>query len=138
MGGNGGGRGDGGGGIKTSAEEEDVLALCVQARRADLQPRAHTPPPLNNGWSEAAAGRPGDIIAASLVHLRQVAGRGGAWWWWRWGVVRYSVTERERRSNLQTGQTAGGTAGTMAAAWRKLCGHVLLLLAVCRHGSASE
>lgn len=67
---------------KTSAEGEGVLAqerwrISVQAGRAGSQRHAHTTP-LNNGWSEAAAGPPGDIIAASLVQLRQVGGGGEA------------------------------------------------------------
>lgn len=103
-----------GGGVKakTSAEGEDVLAqerwrISVQAGRAGSQRHAHTTP-LNNGWSEAAAGPPGDIIAASLVQLRQVGGGGEAG---GGGLVQYSVTERERGSgrNLPADGTRGGT-----------------------------
>lgn len=119
--------------------------------RRDGPTRCHTAhtTPLNYRWSEAPTGPPGDIIAASLVQLRQVGGRGRALVMVVVvviGVVRYCVTDRGRREEREEGKernqpadaTGGGTAGAMAATWRKLCGHVLLLLATCRHSSASE
>lgn len=116
--------------------------MSAQAGRAGSQRHAHTTP-LNNGWSEAAAGPPGDIIAASLVQLRQVGGGGGGTG--GGGLVQSSVTEREReKGGHNEGETYLQTeleeelCRIMAAAWKKLCSNVLLLLAACGHGSASE
>lgn len=84
---------------------------------------------LNNGWSEPPAG----CRVTSVLRHSCSSGRREE----RWCDAAVSLRERTRQKGLPA-RRSGGIIAVMAASWKKLPVHVLLLLTACGHINTSK